>query len=49
MGPIVSALVDIGYHGWITLETSSKPLGRQISAAVNAGFIRGLFAPYTGA
>lgn len=49
MAPIVSAIADIGYHGWITLETSSKPLGKEISAAVNAGFIRGLFAPYTGA
>ncbi len=25
------------------------PLGKEISAATNAGFIRGLFAPYTGA
>lgn len=49
MAPIVSAIADIGYRGWITLETSSRPLGREVSAAVNAGFIRGLFAPYTGA
>jgi len=49
MAPIVSAIADIGYQGWITLETSSKPLGKEISAAVNVGFIRGLFAPYTGA
>ena len=48
MVPIVSAIADIGYRGWITLETSSRPLGREVSAAVNAGFIRGLFAPYTG-
>ena len=49
MAPIVSAIADIGYQGWITLETSSRPLGKEISAATNAGFIRGLFVPYTGA
>lgn len=49
MAPIVSAIAHIGYQGWITLETSSKPLGKEISAATNAGFIRGLFIPYTDA
>lgn len=37
------AMVEIGYKGWIVLETSRRPLGTELSAVHNAGFIRGLF------
>jgi len=43
MAAVGQAVRDIGYAGWIVLETSS-PLGPQNSSAYNAGFIRGLFA-----
>ena len=39
------AIAENGYEGWIVLETGA-PLGPEISAAANAGFIRGLFARY---
>jgi len=41
MGAVGQAVRDIGYEGWIVLETSS-PLGRENSWAYNAGFVRGL-------
>lgn len=43
MAPIAQAMCDIGYEGWIVLETSGRPLGAEASAAYNTGFIRGLF------
>lgn len=43
MAAIRDAMVDIGYEGWIVLETP-RPLGAEISAAYNTGFIRALFA-----
>jgi len=43
MGAIGQALRDIGYEGWIILETAS-PLGPEASAAYNTGFIRGLLS-----
>jgi len=42
MAPIAKAVCDIGYEGWIVLETG-RPLGAEASAAYNTGFIRGLF------
>ncbi len=39
------AIAENGYEGWIVLETGA-PLGPDITAAANAGFIRGLFARY---
>jgi L-ribulose-5-phosphate 3-epimerase len=46
--PILDAIVENNYSGWITLETSSKGMSKDIAAAANAGFVRGLFAPYMG-
>jgi len=42
MAPVAEAIVDIGYEGWIFLETK-RTLGVEITAAVNGGYIRGLF------
>lgn len=39
---IRDAVREVGYEGWIILE-GANPLGPEISAAFNAGFIRGLF------
>lgn len=39
------AIAENGYEGWIVLETGA-PLGADISAAANAGFIRGFFVRY---
>lgn len=43
--PIRDAIRAIGYRGWIVLETG-RPLGVEVSAGTNAGFIRGLFCGY---
>jgi len=44
MGAVAAAVRDIDYEGWIVLETSRDPLGTELSATYNTGFIRGLFA-----
>jgi len=41
MAAVGQAVREIGYEGWIILETGS-PLGHETSWAYNAGFIRGL-------
>jgi len=41
MAAVGQAVRDIGYEGWIVLETQS-PLGPEASTAYNTGFIRGL-------
>jgi sugar phosphate isomerase/epimerase len=43
MAAVKQAMTDIGYEGWIVLETSGKPLGPERSAVYNTAFIRGLF------
>jgi sugar phosphate isomerase/epimerase len=43
MAAVAQAIVEIGYKGWIVLETGA-PLGAELTAAANAGYIRGLFA-----
>ncbi len=42
---IAEAIAEVNYDGWIVLETGA-PLGPEITAAANAGFIRGLFVKY---
>jgi len=44
MAAVGQAVRDIGYEGWIVLETGS-PIGRAESLAYNMGFIRGLLCP----
>jgi len=39
---VAEAMADIFYEGWIILETR-RPLGIEITAAKNEGYIRGLF------
>jgi sugar phosphate isomerase/epimerase len=41
MAAVGLAVRDIGYEGWIVLETGN-PLGPEASSAYNTGFIRGL-------
>ena len=43
MAAVGQAVREIGYDGWIVLETG-EPLGRDLSLAYNAGFTRGLLA-----
>jgi len=43
MAAVREAVEDIGYKGWILLETSRRPLGAELSAVYNGAFIRGLF------
>jgi len=43
MAAVGQAVREIGYEGWIVLETGN-PLGPEASCAYNIGFIRGLFA-----
>jgi len=43
MAAVAQAVREIGYAGWIILETSS-PLGPEASWAYNAGYVRGLLA-----
>jgi len=43
MAAVRRALEEIGYEGWIVLETSGRPLGQEKSAVYNTAFIRGLF------
>jgi sugar phosphate isomerase/epimerase len=42
--PIVQAIKDIGYQGWIVLETSSPSKDNVADARKNADYIRKLFA-----
>lgn len=46
MAVVAQAMVAIRYNGWITLETK-KTLGTEITAAINGGYIRGLFEKWT--
>jgi len=43
MAAVAKAVIEIGYQGWIILETDA-PLGNDLSWAFNAGFVRGLLA-----
>lgn len=41
--PVAEAIAEIGYRGWIVLETSSPSGDRAADARRNARFVRGLF------
>jgi sugar phosphate isomerase/epimerase len=45
MVAVAEAMADIRYEGWVVLETGS-PLGKELTAAANAAYIRGLFARF---
>ncbi len=47
--PIAAAITEIGYRGWIVMETPSPSKDEVADARRNAAFIRRLFSPQNGA